>query len=125
VSTSILVPLLARLDADARTDAERAAVTVAFRVSHRYLGVAVGEHLGYLLTGAWTATVGLGLAAGSVAGSTLGWLGVGLGVILAVGSLEFVGRSGERGWPLVERIVPVAYVGWSAWLMAVGVTFLT
>jgi len=120
----LLVPLLARRHVEATTAAERAAVTLIFQVVHRYVGVAVGEHLGYLLTGTWTIVVGLELASSPDLNPLLGWLGVGLGVLVAIGSLEFVGRPQERGWPLAERIVPVAFIGWSLWLAAVGVKFL-
>ena len=40
------------------------AMVVVFQAFNRYLGVAVGEHLGYALTGAWT------VLAGIVAGSS-------------------------------------------------------
>src|SRR3954462_12344132 len=50
-----LVPYLARVDAAPDTSpAQRDAVDVVFQSFNRYLGVAVGEHLGYALTGAWT-----------------------------------------------------------------------
>jgi hypothetical protein len=46
------VPYLARLAGDpATTPATRDAVEVVFQTLNRYLGVAVGEHLGYLFTG--------------------------------------------------------------------------
>jgi len=113
--------MLARRHAEATTDPERTAVTVVFETTHRYLGVAVGEHLGYLLIGAWTTVVGLALVASPDASDLLGWLGAGLGVTLGVGSLEFVGRPGPRGWSVAERLVPIAYIGWSLWLLALGV----
>jgi cytochrome bd-type quinol oxidase subunit 2 len=48
-----LVPYLARVDADSNASpAQREAVDIVFQSFTRYLGVAVGEHLGYLLTGA-------------------------------------------------------------------------
>jgi hypothetical protein len=43
------------------TPATRAAVEVVFQSVNRYLGVAVGEHLGHALTGAWTTLVGTAL----------------------------------------------------------------
>src|SRR5829696_8231650 len=36
-------------------------VEVVFQTLNRYLGVAVGEHLGYLFTGLWTALTGIAL----------------------------------------------------------------
>ncbi len=38
-------------------DAARQTVTVVFATLHRLLGVGIGEHLGYLLTGLWTLLV--------------------------------------------------------------------
>jgi len=119
-----LVPMLVRRYADATTDAERGAVLIIFDTANRYLGVAVGEHLGYLLTGAWTLVVGIALIASPEASDILGWLGVALGALIAIGSLEFVGRSGSRGWPTAERLVPLAYAGWSVWLVALGIALL-
>lgn len=119
-----LVPTLARSHAAAATDAERTAVIVVFEAANRFLGVAIGEHLGYLLTGAWTSVVGLALVASPEAPDLLGWLGVGLGLALSFGSLEFVGRSGPRGWSIAERVVPIAYIGWSLWLLALGVVLV-
>jgi len=119
-----LVPTLARSHAAATSDAERTAVIVVFEAANRFLGVAIGEHLGYLLTGAWTSVVGLALVASPEAPDLLGWLGLGLGLALAFGSFEFVGRSGSHGWSVAERVVPIAYIGWSLWLLALGVVLL-
>ena len=48
-----LVPYLARGAEQADADSARGeAIDVVFQSLHRYLGVAVGEHLGYALTGA-------------------------------------------------------------------------
>jgi len=119
-----LVPTLARTHAAATSDAERTAVIVVFEAANRYLGVAIGEHLGYLLTGAWTSVVGLALVISPEAPDVLGWLGVVLGLAVSFGSLEFVGRSGARGWSVAERVVPIAYIGWSLWLLALGVVLV-
>jgi Domain of unknown function (DUF4386) len=54
-----LVPYLARVDAEPGISAaRREAVDVIFQSFNRYLGVAVGEHLGYGLTGAWSILAG-------------------------------------------------------------------
>ena len=48
-----LVPYLARADAHADVgSARRETIDIVFQSFHRYLGAAVGEHLGYLFTGA-------------------------------------------------------------------------
>jgi hypothetical protein len=115
-----LVPLLAERHVAATNAQERVTLEVVFAAMHRYLGVAVGEHLGYLLTGAWTVVVGLALMSSPAHPDWLGWAGLVIGCLLAVGSLEFVGYPGDRGWPIAERLVPMAYLAWSIWLVALG-----
>jgi hypothetical protein len=44
-----------------------------------------------------------------------------IGLALLVGTLEFVGPNEPEGWKLAGTIVPVAYVAWSAWLVALGI----
>ena len=107
-----LVPFLAEQE-----DGE--AVDLVFQAFNRYLGVAVGEHLGYLLTGAWTTLAGIALLTES---APLGVIGVLVGPALMVCSLEFVGRS--TGWVVADKLTPPAYVAWSLWLVATGVVLL-
>jgi hypothetical protein len=102
-------------------DPTRQTVAVVFSTLHRLLGVGIGEHLGYLLTGLWTL-----LVAGSVMSTSTipGWLGVvglAIGVALLIGTLEFVGPNERDGWPIAGTIVPIAYIAWSIWLIALGV----
>lgn len=119
-----LVPYLASVSADDSPE-RREAVDVVFQSFNRYLGVAVGEHLGYLFTGAWTALVGVLLVQSSAAPSWLGSVGVLVGALLAVCSLEFVGRGGDdEGWSVAATITPFVYIAWSVWLVAVGIAFL-
>jgi len=54
----------------------------------------------------------------------LGWIAVPIGVALLVGALEFVGPNEEAGWTVAERLVPVAYIAWSLWLIASGIALL-
>jgi len=105
-------------------DATRATIEVVFATLHRLLGVAIGEHLGYLLTGAWTLFVGLMMLITAVVPGWLGAVGLVIGASLVVGSLEFVGPNEARGWALAEKLVPIAYVAWSLWLVVFGVLLL-
>jgi hypothetical protein len=41
-----------------------------------------------------------------------------------LGSLEFVGPFEVRGWKLAGTLVPFAYIGWSVWLLALGIGLL-
>jgi hypothetical protein len=119
------VPHLARLAADpASTPGTRDAVEVVFQTLNRYLGVAVGEHLGYLFTGVWTALAGVALIQSDVLHPLFGVVGLGLAPLFVLGSLEFVGPFEVRGWRLAGTLVPLAYIGWSVWLLAVGIGLL-
>jgi hypothetical protein len=99
----------------------RQAIEVTFATLHRLLGVGIGEHLGYLLTGFWTILVAASIVSTNAMAPWLGWLGVPIGLALLLGSLEFVGSHERAGWPVAGTIVPIAYVSWSLWLIAVGI----
>ena len=120
-----LVPYLARTYSDpAASPATQEAVAVVFQAFHRTLGVAVGEHLGYLFTGLWTVLIGIAMTQSTTFGAWLGWPGVAIGLALIVGSAEFAGPFEELGWDLPGKVVPIAYGLWSLWLVAAGVTLL-
>lgn len=118
-----LVPYLARTDADADA-ATRHAVEVVFQSFNRYLGVAVGEHLGYLLTGLWSVLSGVALMQSNAAPDWCGVVGVVIGASLLVCSLEFVGGFEQEGWRLAAVLTPITYIAWSLWLVVVGVALL-
>ena len=120
-----LVPYLARIADDPEVSpARREALDIVFQSFNRYLGVAVGEHLGYLLTGAWSVLVGAALIQADSAPGWLGVVGILIGTLLAMCSLEFVGSNEPSGWKIAGALTPVVYIGWSLWLMATGVVLL-
>jgi hypothetical protein len=47
-----------------------------------------------------------------------------LAPLFVLGSLEFVGPFEVRGWKLAGALVPFAYIGWSIWLLALGIGLL-
>jgi Domain of unknown function (DUF4386) len=104
--------------------ATRRMIELTFATLHRLLGVGIGEHLGYLLTGLWTLLVAASILSTTVLPVWLGVIGLPIGVALLVGTLEFVGPNEKDGWPLAGRIVPIAYIAWSLWLVALGVLLL-
>ena len=104
--------------------ATHAAIEVTFTTLHRLFGIGVGEHLGYLLTGAWTLLVAASLMSTTVLPGWLGLIGIPIGIALLISTLEFVGPNEERGWPLAGTIVPIAYIAWSLWLIALGAALL-
>lgn len=120
-----VVPLLARRFVDPRaTPAQRESAELTFDALHQYLGVGVGEHLGYLLTGSWTILTGILILDSAAFPTWLGWLAIPIGVAQLVGALEFVGPNEAEGWSVAERLVPIAYIAWSLWLIACGVALL-
>jgi hypothetical protein len=121
------VPELARryVDADGPdAAATRRTIEVVFATLHRLLGVGIGEHLGYLLTGLWTLLVAASILTTSVLPGWLGVAGIPIGVALLAGTLEFVGPNEEHGWPLAGTIVPIAYIAWSLWLVGLGISLI-
>jgi hypothetical protein len=120
-----LVPALARAYADPALSADQREVqAVVFRALHQYLGVGVGEHLGYLFTGIWSVLIGVGVIQTTALPTWLGWPGIVIGVGLAVGSAEFLGPNEERGWNLAGAAIPVLYIAWSIWLLAIGIALI-
>jgi hypothetical protein len=120
-----LVPALARAyESPDSSPATREATAVVFGSFNRYLGVAVGECLGYLLTGVWTTLVAIAMFQSSVFEAWLASPGLVVGTLLVVGSFEFVGAFEENGWKLAGTIVPIAYTAWSLWLVVTGVVLL-
>lgn len=118
------VPELARRYVAAEGDgaeATRQAIEVTFATLHRLWGVGIGEHLGYLLTGLWTLLVAASIVTTTVIAPWLGWIGIPIGAALLIGSAEFVGPNERNGWTIAGTIVPIAYVAWSLWLIALGV----
>ncbi len=120
-----VVPHLARTMTDPTTSsATKDAVDVVFQTLNRYLGVAVGEHLGYMFTGFWTGLVGLAIVQSDVLIPAFGVIGLILGPLFVICSLEFVGSFEARGWKIAGALVPITYIGWSLWLLAMGIALL-
>jgi hypothetical protein len=120
-----MVPYLAReAEQAAPGSARQESIDIVFQSFNRYLGVAVGEHLGYGLTGVWSVLAGAALMQTNVVPSWVGIPGVVVGAGLLLCSLEFVGPHEASGWKLAETLTPVAYLLWSIWLVVAGVALL-
>jgi len=105
-------------------DATRATVVVTFATLHRLLGVGIGEHLGYLLTGLWTLAIAGSILATTILPAWLGLLGIPIGAAILIGTFEFMGPFERDGWKLAGVVVPIAYIAWSVWLIALGIRLL-
>ena len=122
-----VVPELARryVAADGPdAEATRQTIETVFATLHRLLGVGIGEHLGYLLTGLWTLLVAASIVSTGAVPAWIGLVGLPIGIALLVGSLEFVGPNERDGWHLAGVIVPIAFIAWSIWLVAIGIALV-
>jgi hypothetical protein len=114
-----LVPHLAQSYlAPGASEAQRAAAGMVFEAFHRYAGMAVGEHLGFLSTAIWTVLVAVVILRTAVIPR---WLGA-TGAVLAPGIAA--GLAEPAGWELGGTINALSYLLWALWLIAVGVTLL-
>lgn len=114
-----LVPHLAHAYLDpSASEASRAAAAMVFEAFHRYAGMAVGEHLGYLCTAAWSLLLALHLTRAPGLGRWLGLSGAALALGIAAGLLE------PAGVPLAGAINAVSYLLWALWLIALGASLL-
>jgi hypothetical protein len=100
------------------SEAQRAAAAMVFEAFHRYAGMAIGEHLGYLSTSVWTLLVAVVMLRTTLVPR---WLGVS-GAVLALGIAT--GLAEPAGWELGGTINSFSYLVWALWLIAIGVTLL-
>ena len=100
------------------TAASRNAIEVVFQAFHRYAGVAIGEHLGYIFTGLWTILLCLAIITTQFVSPLLGWLGI----LPALGVLA--GVFEEAGFKPAGAINAISYLVWSLWLIALGLALL-
>jgi hypothetical protein len=118
-----LVPYLADAYLNpASSEAIWDSVAVVFGAFNNYAGVGVGEHLGYLFTGLWTALISLTMARSPLFGRLGRWLGV-FGILSALGVLAGTLELAGLAW--AADAVVVGYVLWSVWLLPAGVGLLS
>jgi Domain of unknown function (DUF4386) len=114
-----LVTDLAATYADPKSSpATRDAVAVTFQAFHRNIGVAVGEHLGYIFTAVWSLLLSIAILQTGVFHPVFGWVGI----VAALG--VFAGVFEETGFKLAGLINALSYVLWSLWLIALGAALL-
>jgi hypothetical protein len=120
-----LVPYLAReSEKPDASPSRREAIDIVFQSFNRYLGVAVGEHLGFLFTGTWTALVGAAILQSTNVSGWVGVAGIVVGAALILCSFEFVGPFELKGWKPAAVATPVVYIVWSLWLVVTGIALL-
>jgi hypothetical protein len=100
------------------SQATRDGVVVVFQAFHRYAGVAIGEHLGYIFTSLWTLLLCVAIIQTQTVNPIFGWLGI----LPALGVL--VGVFEEAGVKAAAVANAISYLLWSVWLIAFGIAIL-
>jgi hypothetical protein len=114
-----LVPALADVYTDPKsTQATRDSAAVVFQAFHRYAGVAIGEHLGYIFTSSWSILLCIAIIATAVVNPLFGWLGIAPAIGVLMGVFE------ETGFKAAGAINAISYILWSIWLIALGIALL-
>lgn len=112
----MLVPsLAATYTAAGAAEIDRAMAVSIFDAANRYLGVGVGEHLGYLFTGAWTLMVSALVFQGR---RILALSGVVISLGVMAGMLE------PFGAPMAADINAIGFSLWALWALWLGVALL-
>jgi hypothetical protein len=112
----ILTPYLAAAYmAPGATPIEQAITASIFDAANRYLGLGVGEHLGYLFTGVWTVLISALLLANH---RILAISGLVLSLSVLAGMLE------PFGVPMAADINAIGYSLWALWALILGVLLL-
>ena len=113
---TVLVPrLAANYTAPGASELDKALAASAFDSANAYLGMGVGEHMGYLFTALFTLSVTIVIAR---QWPVMAWVGVAFATGIAAGMLEVLGVRG------VSSINAIAFMGWSVWAVALGVLIL-
>jgi hypothetical protein len=114
-----LVPTLAEIYNDPQsTQATRDSAAVTFQAFHRYAGMAIGEHLGFLFTSIWTLLLCIAVIQTGLIHPIFGWLGIVPAIGVAAGVFE------EAGFKAAGAINAISYILWSIWLVAFGIALL-
>jgi len=113
--TFVVPHLAAAFVAPTTSSMQREAIAITFDAFHRYAGMGLGEHLGFICTAVWTACVAWELRQTGVIKRWLGMIGMGLALGVAMGIFE------PLGWTWAGVVNAVGYLMWAVWLVIIGV----
>lgn len=112
----MLVPSLAAMYvAPGATEVEQSMAIALFDAANHYLGMGVGEHLGYFFTATWT------VLASALIWKTNRIIAFG-GIVIALGVIS--GMLEPYGLPLTGMINSISYTLWAVWTLVLGVVLL-
>lgn len=112
----IAVPYFAEQMAQAGSDEARAVIGLLEGLLNRYAGMAVGEHLGFVMQGLWTVFVGIAMFQSRLFDAFHGVVGLVLGILLCVSALEQLGGVFEA----VGFLSAPVSAAWLGWLVSCG-----
>lgn len=112
----MLVPGLAALYvAPGASTIDQAMAVALFDAANRYLGMGVGEHLGYFFTAIWTVLVS---ALVFRTNPVIAMVGAVIAIGVGIGMLE------PFGVPLTGTINAISYTLWALWTLILGIVVL-
>lgn len=112
----MLIPSLAAMYvAPGASEIDQSMAVSLFDAANKYLGMGVGEHLGYFFTAIWTA-----LASALILKSNR--IMAVAGIVIALGVIA--GMLEPFGVPLTGMINSISYSLWALWTLTVGVIVL-
>ncbi len=112
----MLVPSLAAMYvAPGATEIDKSMAVSLFDAANHYLGMGVGEHLGYFFTAAWTVLVSALLFRTN---RIIAIAGIVIALGVASGMLE------PFGVPLTGMINAISYTLWALWTLILGIVLL-
>lgn len=119
---TFLVPALAAMHAaPGASDATREAAEAAFLAFHQFAGVALGEHLGQLLTAAWLTMTGVVLGSTKEVPRWLGRAAFAPAAMIALGTIEHLGTVFPIRTAAWSLVTVAGFMLFTAWLVAFGV----
>jgi Domain of unknown function (DUF4386) len=108
----MLVPSLAAMYvAPGASEMDKSMATVLFDAANHYLGMGVGEHLGYFFTAIWTVLIS------ALIFRTNRILAV-CGIVIAAGVMS--GMLEPFGVPMTGMINSISYSLWALWTLIIG-----
>lgn len=112
----MLVPSLAAMYvAPGATEINQSMAVSLFDAANHYLGMGVGEHLGYLFTAIWTVLV-------SVLIVKTNRIVAAAGIVIAIGVIS--GMLEPFGVPMTGMINSISYTLWAVWTLVLGIVVL-
>lgn len=97
---------------------QKEAIEIMFNTIHMYLGVTVGETLGFITMGVWAILISIALYQAKVIKKWLVVLSIASGIGIVAGILDWV------GWSIAAEINAYAYQMWILIIAYLGVSFM-